>query len=161
MGYFRSIGLKTDQGNYILYQKLEAPYYHPLPAEFRNPRGDYKLSPSIDDRFWSKMDFEHRPVTIKMLETTITLTENNGSNELTFKTTGSDNVAVTIELCFREGGKLTGVIPQMTGKITIFLKAEMPNMNREEISLNSDPDQRLIKYKEVSKVKNTVLIPVH
>ncbi len=123
MGYFRSIGLKTDQGNYILYQKLEAPYYHPLPAEFRNPRGDYKLSPSIDDRFWSKMDFEHRPVTIKMLETTITLTENNGSNELTFKTTGSDNVAVTIELCFREGGKLTGVIPANDGENNYFLES--------------------------------------
>lgn len=109
MGYFRSQGLRQEGDKYVLYQKLEVPYYHPLPAERRNSKGDYKHSPSIDDRFWSKMDFESRPTTMKNLETIISLHEDNGRNELTFLTTGSDKVPVTIELCFAANGKLSGV----------------------------------------------------
>ena len=34
---------------------------------------------------------------------------NNGRNELNFIVTGMEGIAITIELCFKEGGKLTGV----------------------------------------------------
>jgi hypothetical protein len=122
MGYFRSQGLRKEGDKYVLFQKLEAPYYHPLPAEYRNPKGDYKHSPSIDDRFWSKMDFEHRPTTMKVLETTISLDENDGRNELTFLSTGSDKVPVTIELCFTGDGKLTGVKEAPNGTDNYFLE---------------------------------------
>lgn len=110
MGYFYSDGIKKNGNAYSLYRKLQAPYYQPLPKNFRNAMGDYKLSPSIDDRFWNKMDFKNRPVSnVKSLETTVTLLENNGSNELTFQVTGPACVSVTIELCFKEGGRLSGV----------------------------------------------------
>lgn len=122
MGYFRSQGLRQEGNKYILYQKLEAPYYHPLPAEYRNPKGDYKLSPSIDDRFWSKMDFEHRPTTMKTLETTISMQEADGKNELAFLVNGSDKVPVTIELCFASEGKLAGVTESNIGTDNYFLE---------------------------------------
>jgi hypothetical protein len=110
MGYFYSEGLKKVGNKYILHKKLTVPYYQPLPKKFRKQDGDYQLSESIDDRFWNKMDFEHRPVSnVKTLETTVSLSETNGSNELTFEVTGQAGVQVTIELCFKEGGKLTGV----------------------------------------------------
>jgi hypothetical protein len=121
-GYFRSQGLRLEGDRYILHQKLEVPYYLPLPAEYRNPKGDYKHSPSIDGRFWSKMDFEHRPTTLITLETTITLQEDNGKNELTFLTTGADKVPVTIELCFANDGKLTGVNDADIGTDNYFLE---------------------------------------
>jgi hypothetical protein len=121
-GYFRSQGLRREGDRYVLYQKLEVPYYHPLPKEFRNAEGDYRHTPSIDGRFWSKMDFEHRPTTMKILETTISLQEKNGRNELTFLTTGSDKVPVTIELCFEGGGKLTGVTGPASGNDDYFLE---------------------------------------
>jgi hypothetical protein len=110
MGYFYSDGLKKNGNQYTLYKKLEVPYYQPLPKNRRKANGDYKLSPSIDNRFWNKMDFENRPVSnVKTLETTIALTELNGSNELNILVSGPAGVPVTLELCFKEGGKLTGV----------------------------------------------------
>ncbi|MFT2009100.1 hypothetical protein ACMA1I_10530 [Pontibacter sp. 13R65] len=109
-GYFRSEGLKKVGNAYVLSKKLEVPYYQPLATELRKADGDYKLSQSIDGRFWNKMDFENRPVSnLKTLETTITVTESNGKNQVSFQVKGSENVPVTIELCFLEGGKLSGV----------------------------------------------------
>lgn len=110
MGYFYSDGLKKEGNKYILHKKLEVPYYQPLPQSQRNNKGDYKLSPSIDNRFWNKMDFKNRPVSnVKTLETTISFLETNGTIELNFSIKGLEAVPVTIELCFLEGGKLSGV----------------------------------------------------
>ena len=110
MGYFYSDGLQKEGNKYKLHKKLEVPYYQPLPKELRNKKGDYTLSPSTDNRFWNKMSFSKRPVSnIKNLDTTILLSENNGRNELTFRVSGMEGIAVTIELCFKEGGTLSGV----------------------------------------------------
>lgn len=110
MGYFYSDGMKKEGNKYVLYRKLTAPYYQPLPKEKRRKDGDYTLSPSTDGRFWNKMDFSNRPVSnVKTLETKVTLTENNGSDQLDVEVTGPEGVYVTIELCFNEGGKLSGV----------------------------------------------------
>jgi hypothetical protein len=107
MGYFYSDGLKKTGDSYVLRKKLSVPYYQPLPKDKRNKTGDYKLSPSIDNRFWNKMDFSNRPVSnVKTLDTTITFTEKNGTIELLFDIKGMKDVPVTIELCFKEGGAL-------------------------------------------------------
>lgn len=108
-GYFYSDGLKKVGSQYQLSKKLSVPYYQPLPKNLRNAKGDYKLSPSIDDRFWNKMDFQHRPVSnVKTMQTTVLLTETNGTAALQFEVTGLPGVEVTIELCFKNGGKLSG-----------------------------------------------------
>jgi hypothetical protein len=104
MGYFYSEGLKKQGDSYVLHKKLQVPYYQPLPLNKRNKQGDYKLSPSVDDRFWNKMDFANRPQSnIKTLDTTITMTEKEGK------------VPVTIELCFNEGGQFTGLTSDSKG----------------------------------------------
>ena len=109
-GYFYSDGLKKQNGQYILYKKLEAPYYQPLQKISGIPSGDYTLSPSTDGRFWNKMDFEDRSVSnVKTLETKISFSESDGRNVLNFSVSGMKGVAVTIELCFKEGGSLSGV----------------------------------------------------
>jgi hypothetical protein len=110
MGYFYSEGIKKEGSKYVLHKKLAIPYYQPLPDNFKNSKGDYKLSPSTDGRFWNKMDFSKRPVSnVKTLNTTVTFLENANSNELHFNIDGMAGVAVTIELCFLEDGKLSGV----------------------------------------------------
>ncbi len=130
MGYFYSEGLKKNGNQYVLHKKLEVPYYQPLPKELRNKRGDYKLSPSIDDRFWNKMDFAHRPVSnVKTMETTITFTESNGVAELHFDVKGLDAVPVTIELCFDANGKLTGASGPEGGNY--FLEKDMGRFENE------------------------------
>ena len=109
-GYFYSDGLKKEGNRYVLHKKLTVPYYQPLPKNLRNKTGDYVLSESIDGRFWNKMDFKRRPVSnVKTLNINVSLKEHSGSNELLFEISGQPGVQVTIELCFKEGGKLTGV----------------------------------------------------
>ncbi len=116
MGYFYSNGIKKTGNSYMLHKKLAIPYYQPLPKDKRNKNGDYKLSPSIDDRFWNKMDFANRPVSnVKTLETSITFTEEKGNAELVFNITGLKNVQVTIELCFAEDGILSGNMETLDG----------------------------------------------
>ncbi|MCH7409458.1 hypothetical protein MM239_08635 [Belliella sp. DSM 111904] len=110
MGHFRSEGLEVDGNKYILYKKLEAPYYQPLPKDKRNTTGDYKLGPSVDGRFWSKMSFEDRPVSnVKTLESKITVEEKNGQADLHIEVSGLEGVLITVELCFQQGGEFQGV----------------------------------------------------
>lgn len=109
-GYFRSDGLKNDGNKYILSQRIEAPYYQPMPEKLKRADGNYKHSPSTDGRFWNKMDFQNRPQSnVKSIETTINIEENNGNVELHFQVKGAEGVKVTIEFCFKEGGQLIGL----------------------------------------------------
>jgi hypothetical protein len=108
-GFFHSQGLKVNGNQYLLHERLEVPYYQPLPKSERNPAGDYPLTPA-EDRFWSKMNFPKRRMSeIKTLDQTVTITEKNGIFELDFAVLGPAGVPVTIELNFRRGGKLEGV----------------------------------------------------
>jgi len=108
-GHFRSAGLKASGNQYVLQQRLEVPYYQPLPKESRNPQGDYPLTPA-EDRFWSKLNFPRRRVSnVKTLDQRIVITERGGAFELDFDVSGPDGVPVTIELSFRRGGRLSGV----------------------------------------------------
>jgi hypothetical protein len=109
MGYFRSEGVHMEGDQYVLSEKKEAYYYHPLPASERNQEGDYKLSESLDGRFWSKMNFDARPKDTLQLNSEIRINEANGAFKLDLDISGAENVEVTLELCFREGGHLEGV----------------------------------------------------
>jgi hypothetical protein len=92
-GAFRSETFETTRNQYVLRQRLEAPYYQPLPKQFRNPRGDYALTPVKDYRFWSKLDFPHRPMSnIQTLNQQVTVMEESGNFELAFNIIGNDNV---------------------------------------------------------------------
>lgn len=109
-GYVRSEGVRKEANTYYLHERKEAYYYQPLPADKRNPEGDYRLSKSLDRRFWSKMDFENRPVSdVQTLETDITIQENNGEFEMKIQVSAAEGVQVTLELCFRSGGQLSNV----------------------------------------------------
>ena len=122
MGYFRSEGLRQEGNTFILYQKLEAPYYQPLPEHLGNKQGDYDLTPSVDGRFWSKMAFDQRPVSnVKTMESKVSILEKNGMVKLIFEVNGLEGVEVTIELCFEEAGKLSGITPSSIGEDNYFL----------------------------------------
>lgn len=122
MGYFRSQGLQREGSKYILFQKLEAPYYQPLPDSLRNASGDYELSPSVDGRFWSKMAFSNRPVSnVKVLESTVTMTEDDGTVILEIAVTGLEGVQVTLEMNFDERGHFIGLEPADASGENFFL----------------------------------------
>jgi hypothetical protein len=110
-GVFRSEGLRADGSGYALHQGFDVPYYQPLPKEFRNPKGDYALTPARDQRFWSKLDFPHRPMSnIQTLDQKVTVVEKEGAFDLHFDITGVDHVPFLVELAFRPGGELIGSI---------------------------------------------------
>lgn len=119
MGYFRSEGITYENGKYKLYQKLQAPYYQPLKPADRKKDGDYELTPSVDDRFWSKMSFDKRPADFKTLETTVIVSENKGEVTLDFEVNGPEGIGVVIQLCFDNEGTLGGV--EKNGSDTCFL----------------------------------------
>ena len=112
-GYFRGKGLTFKDGKYITANKIEAPYYQPLPKKYLKKDGDYQLSPSTDGRFWNKMDFSHRPQSnIQTLDTVVELDTKANKKLLKFKIDGPAGVRVTLECCFREGGEFKHVEKQ-------------------------------------------------
>jgi hypothetical protein len=98
--------VNVDGNQYVLHQRYEAPYYQPLPKQYRNPSGDYPLTPARDGRFWSKLDFPHRQMSnVQVLDQKVTVVEKQGEFELHFEITGHDRVPYTVELAFRPGGQ--------------------------------------------------------
>jgi len=106
-GFFYSEGLLVADKGYRLQQTVNVPYHLPLPAAYRNEQGDYKLSD--DGRYFSKLDFEHRPKQFRTLRSTVDIAEGDGGFDLAFLVDGPAGVRVTIELTFRREGKLEGV----------------------------------------------------
>jgi hypothetical protein len=111
MGHFRSAGLEYNKKSKTskLHQELAVPYYLPMPADQRDKNGDYKLSKSVDGRFFSKLDFGNRPTDMRHLRTNITIESTEEGYDLHFQVDGEEDVEMTLELTFREGGELEGV----------------------------------------------------
>jgi hypothetical protein len=106
-GFFFSEDLKVNEGTYTLRQETKVLYHLPMPEGERRVDGQYALTP--DGRFFSKMAFSKRPKQFVTLTSEVAISENDGKFELAFNVSGYDNVRVTIELCFRAEGRLTGV----------------------------------------------------
>src|SRR5690606_7882042 len=86
-------------------------YYLPMPAERRNPDGAYALSPSVDGRFNSAMDFSHRPANFRRLGVVIVAIPQADGYRMLFEVEGEEDVPVAIEITLREGGTLAGARP--------------------------------------------------
>jgi hypothetical protein len=113
LGVFRAEGIRVDGNRTVLHQRLEAPYYQPLPKEHRNANGDYPLTPVKDGRFWSKLDFPHRQMSnVQVLDQKVTVIEKQGQFELHIEIGGHDRVPYAVELAFRPGGQFGGAIEE-------------------------------------------------
>lgn len=150
LGAFRAAGIRVNGSEVVLQQRLEAPYYQPLPKEHRNPEGDYALGPVKDERFWSKLDFPNREVSnVQVLDQKVTIAEKEGQFELRFEITGHEGVPYAIELAFRAGGEFSGAI-QETAQIArsgvgegtaLFLKEGMGAYRVGEDAIEFGPGQ--------------------
>ncbi len=108
-GFFYSQGLEKNGDTWRLHERREVAYYQPLPEEYRRADGDYELT--ADGRFFSKLDFPHRPRQVRTVETEILATEKEGGWELAVNVTGQPGVPVTLELAFAGEGQLQQVTP--------------------------------------------------
>jgi len=117
LGVFRAEGVAVEGNRTVLHQRLEAPYYQPLPKEYRKPNGDYPLTPVKDGRFWSRLDFPHRQMSnVQVLDQQVTVLEKPEAFELHIEITGHDRVPYTVELAFRPGGQFTGTLQEMSAR---------------------------------------------
>jgi len=108
-GHFRSDGVAAQRGGWRLSDRVEVPYHLPLPQRYRRPDGNYALG--SEGRFYAKMDFPHRPKQYRVLDTSVTIRQvGDSAFDLAFDVQGPPT-SLTIELCFRGGGTLTGVVP--------------------------------------------------
>jgi hypothetical protein len=116
MGHFRpsEIAMEPD-GAVRMGGELAVPYYQPMPADRRRPDGAYVLSPSIDGRFTSALDFSHRPATFHRLGVRILVRPEPDGYGLLFESTGEEMVDMTLELTLRDGGILEGARPLADG----------------------------------------------
>lgn len=113
-GQFEGETLEFMDGQFVMSQELQGPYYQPYPEEEIPEDGD-----------WEKMDRENRPQSnIQHLKSTVTVTEDNGRFELDIELRGTDRVPVALELAFRHGGKLRGVERVPNVKDAFFLKRD-------------------------------------
>ncbi len=112
MGHFRSNGISEADGGWLLQNLLEIPYYLPMPPEKRNPDGVYALQRSIDGRFYSALSFEERPTQMRTLGTRVLVSEAEDGFDLAFDVSGEEDVEMTLELTFREGGTVSGAEPR-------------------------------------------------
>lgn len=109
MGHFRPSDIMIEvDGAVRMAGELAAPYYLPMPADRRQPDGAYALTPSIDGRFNSALDFNHRPATFRRLGIQIQVKPEPNGYRVLFVTSGEEEVDVTIELTLRDGGVLEG-----------------------------------------------------
>ncbi len=105
LGHFRSEDLQPVPGGWRLHARVRAAYHLPLPPHHRRPDGDYALTD--DGRFWSAMDFPHRPRTYLTLRTEVLVREAGEGLDVSFDVDESE-VPLAIELAFRPGGELAG-----------------------------------------------------
>ncbi|WP_192583351.1 hypothetical protein [Streptomyces albicerus] len=106
LGHFRAEHLERTVDGWRLTAEVHAAYHQPLPPQHRRRDGLYPLTD--DGRFWSAMDFPHRPKEYRTLRTEVLVQETaGGSWTLDVQLTGSE-VPFALELCFRPGGTLTG-----------------------------------------------------
>ncbi|HEY9294232.1 MAG TPA: hypothetical protein VIP98_23365, partial [Microlunatus sp.] len=107
-GHFRSNGVRRHRAGWRLTDTVKVPYHLPLPQRYRRSDGVYRRG--SEGRYYSEMDFPHRPNQYRVLQTMITIRERDGGGfDLDFEVDGPDT-SLTIELCFRSGGSLDGVV---------------------------------------------------
>ncbi|MBN3522026.1 hypothetical protein JYB62_18625 [Algoriphagus lutimaris] len=99
-GQFQGGEIRQEGKDYVMEQKLAGSYYQPYPKDSIDPGGD-----------WEKMPQSNREQSeIQYLTSTARIRENNDGVECDIEIVGTDNVPVSIELIFREGGEFKNVV---------------------------------------------------
>ena len=108
LGPFRSQHTLRNGNTVVLSETVAANFYLPLPAEKRRKDGIYALE--HEGRFSAGMDFSGRPTVVHRLDTEILVEVQSDRTLLTIGFDGADT-SFALELTFRPGGVLDGVLP--------------------------------------------------
>lgn len=108
-GQFEGGTLEVIEGGFRLRQRLEAPYFQPLPLERIVPGAMVRMTPN--GTLAADGDQARETSEVQLLESVVEVREIFGGVALDFTVGGTDGVPVAIELAFRAGGQLEGVVP--------------------------------------------------
>jgi len=111
-GQFQSEQVNVNGAVYELTQKLDGPYWQPYPKDAIDPGGDWEKMPKINR---AQSEIQH-------LETNIRIKETKEGMEIEVVSNGTDRVPAALELIFRPGGELKGVVKVEGSKDSWILK---------------------------------------
>jgi len=99
-GQFQTEKIEQEGNSWVMRRTLDGPYFQPLPSDKIDPNGD-----------WDKMPRTNRQQSeVQRFETVVKVTEVANGLEIDVSMGGTDNVPVALELIFRPGGTLSGVM---------------------------------------------------
>jgi hypothetical protein len=108
-GQFMGERLEVRDGSYHLEQKLSGPYFQPLSPEQIAHGEQVRMAPN------GTLSADHRASrvqsNIQQLTARAVISEEAGRFRIALELDGTDGVPVAVELAFRHGGRLDGVVP--------------------------------------------------
>ncbi len=113
-GQFQSAEIKEENGKWIMRNKLDGPYYQPMPADKISPDGDLAKMPRT----------LREKSNIQNIEYTVIISETGKGMQVDFDIKGTDRVPIVVELIFRRGGTFQGVLQQDKPDIFAFKEQE-------------------------------------
>ena len=134
-GQFKADTLIVESDKYILKQSLEGPYYQPYPVNLLPEDGD-----------WKKMPKSNRPQSeVQFLEAVVEVEKTEDGFRLGFDISGTDHVPVALELAFRKGGRLDGVVAAPVGGNSFLLEGTRGTFEQDGSKITFGP--RLQEHK--------------
>lgn len=113
-GQFQTEKIEQEGDTWVMTQTLDGPYYQPIAADKIAPDGD-----------WDKMPRSDRPQSeVQKLTSTVRIKEVAGGLEVQVELAGTEGVPVSLELIFRAGGELSGVVPYAKRANAYLLEGE-------------------------------------
>ncbi len=108
-GQFQGDTLELKDGKYVMSQELDGPYFQPLSAAQIADGDHVKMAPN--GTLANNSRALRAKSEIQIQKAVVSVTENAGKFDLAISVRGTDHVPVSIELAFRQGGTLQGVVP--------------------------------------------------
>lgn len=108
-GQFVGASLDVRDGAYHLEQHLEGPYFQPLSADQIADGEHVRMAPNGTLAAGSRA--VRAQSNIQRLTSRVVISEESGRFRINLDLAGTDNVPVAVELAFRHGGRLEGVVP--------------------------------------------------
>ena len=113
-GQFRAEEADIQNSTIKLQRSATHGYFQPFPEEKRTGDGD-----------WSQLPRDKREMSqVQTLNYRITISEQDGGVTMDVEVEGVDHVPVSLELCFRHDGELSGVIDDPHNEDSFFLDKE-------------------------------------
>jgi hypothetical protein len=134
-GQFQSEKIEKQGDSWVLSQSLDGPYYQPIAREKIDPAGDWVKMPQADR---NKSEVQH-------YEAKVTIRETGNGMEADIQITGTENVPVSVELVFRAGGTLAGVMKHPTRANSHLLQGDSGSYTVQNDTITFGPGKALHK----------------